>query len=220
MFSSLFGSTPEEDGKKKEKSCMSVEGGQIQPILEEMSQKEKEALNKFSELAEEKKYKAEPNHPMDTVTFVRFLIANKFNIKNATSQLEATLKFREEANPFKITPKDCQISIKQGTWRYCGFSKTGASVIKITVEKWRPGEYTVDEHQNLFLFYLEQALHQTKDNYQFICLFDMHGWSLQVCMLCRRLLKNKSILDNRAKYNTQSSSFSLKACSLTMESAH
>jgi len=158
---------------------MSVEGGQIQKILEEMSTSEKKALKEFSKLAAEKKYKAGENHPMDTVTFVRFLVANKFNIKKATSQLEETLQFREETNPFKITPKECPIAIRQGTWRFCGFSKTGACVIKILAECWRPGEYTVDEHQNVFLYYMEQALHQTKDNYQFICLFDMHDWSLQ-----------------------------------------
>mmetsp|Transcript_6001 Transcript_6001/g.9963 ORF Transcript_6001/g.9963 Transcript_6001/m.9963 type:complete len:166 (+) Transcript_6001:100-597(+) len=161
MLSSLLG-YGEESKEEPKQTCLSVSGGKIQDMLEAMGDEEKKKMDDFSERLKEKKVKLDESHALNETTYLRFLVANNFDMDKAEAQFDAAVKWRADAKPEEANPKECSVAIKQGMMRFCGHGRNGSMILKGSSALWQPSEYTVEEFERMILYFLEKAIKQAK----------------------------------------------------------
>ena len=108
---------------------------------------------------------------------LRALVFCQHDCSRAEKHLASSRKWLDEFNPSAIRSADVANSLPSRCWVLGGVSRVGWRILECRVNRWKPNEYDVAEHQRLIGYLFHHAA-STPSADRFCVLFDMHGWHL------------------------------------------
>jgi len=116
-------------------------------------------------------------------TYLRYLKARSFDVKQATDMLNATLEFRRKWQPHRITREEVAPHLNQKVWRLLGRAKDASPVQITCAGLFDPSQIIDDESfSKCVIFEAECVLREmqktgwTSD--RTFVIFDLEGYSL------------------------------------------
>jgi hypothetical protein len=108
--------------------------------------------------------KDDPNarFKLDDMTYLRFLRARDFNVKNSKAMLQDHLNFRAKWKPESISLLQ-DLKLREiverdgGYWRFAGFSKSGCPIQLVNIGKYKPEYFPdVETYTRVIIYQNEQ----------------------------------------------------------------
>lgn len=118
----------------------------------------------------------------DDQWILRLLVARKYNLKKTVSLFQEQVYWRTKWQPWNIKLSDISTPIQSGAWRLCGKTRDGAPICNYKLKYWNPDEYGLDEYIRFVAYMLDLFVSEMTPGgpSQFVCLFDLEGFTVSL----------------------------------------
>mmetsp|Transcript_10992 Transcript_10992/g.16600 ORF Transcript_10992/g.16600 Transcript_10992/m.16600 type:complete len:274 (-) Transcript_10992:176-997(-) len=118
----------------------------------------------------------------DDQWLLRLLVARKFDMKKTVSLFQEQVYWRTKWQPWNIKPSDISTAMQSGAWRLCGKTRDGAPICNYKLKNWNPDEYDLDEYIKFVAYMLDLFVSEMTPGgpTQFVCLFDLEGFTVSL----------------------------------------